>query len=121
MTYEYPEPFGNKGFFDTFCFDENCIAILVAIYATERRTYFLFDSDETGFFTKQLIPGEAEIVEVNEDYLVVYLYNEERYVLYNESMTAILKTKGYMNVTAMADGYLVQTNVAGETVLYVVK
>jgi len=91
------------------------------IYATERRTYFLFDSDETGFFTKQLIPGEAQIVAVNEDYLVVYLYNEERYVLYNESMTAILKTKGYMNVTAMADGYLVQTIVAGETVLYVVK
>lgn len=91
------------------------------IYATERRMYFLFDSDETGFFTKQLIPGEAQIVEVNEDYLVVYLYNEERYVLYNESMTAILKTKGYMNITAMADGYLVQTNVADETVLYVVK
>ena len=59
---------------------------------------------------------------IEEDYAIFYNANTGKYVLYNESMTAILASSGYINVFSLENGgYVVWTYAGGEEACYVLK
>ena len=88
-----------------------------------RNDYYIVDAtSSTIYFNRMTTAEDAEltVVEQGKDYIVLHDAVNGRYTMYNAKMAHLLTTNDEMTVNEITTGYVVSTNVAGETLYYTV-
>lgn len=109
--------YGEKDYFAVELFGE-CV-----FFAEKDQRIMSFTVVDGNIVLEDLFEDKVRFVAGNDDFAIIYNAETGKYVLYNESMTAILVSSGYISVTPIEDGayFAITAQAGGEDTCYVLK